>query len=91
MIVRWNAILIYKQWVIVIKCQMGNCSAVSWQELIIFQWDDDDPFVLDQIAWLDFYSAIYTSSLKQQSADRHVTPLRYIIMIPRQPVIALTP
>jgi hypothetical protein len=32
----------------------------------------DVRFVLDQHADLDFYSA---SSLKQQSADRHVTPL----------------
>ena len=34
----------------------------------------------------DFYSA---NSLKQQSADRHVTPLGYIILIPRQPVLLL--
>ena len=31
--------------------------------------DDDDRFVLDQFAELDSYSV---SSLKQQSADRHV-------------------
>ena len=36
--------------------------------------DDDDEvyFVLDQHAELDIYSA---SSLKQQTVDRHVTPL----------------
>jgi hypothetical protein len=35
-----------------------------------FQWDDDEiRFDLDQHAELDFYSA---SSLKQQSAGRHV-------------------
>ena len=45
-------------------------------------------FVLDQHAELDFYSA---SSLKQQPAGRHVAPLRHIIMIPSQPVFALTP
>ena len=45
-------------------------------------------FVLDQHAYLDFYSA---SSLKQQSADRHVAPLGHIILIPSQPVFALTP
>ena len=33
----------------------------------------DVRFALDQHVGLDFYSA---SSLKQQSADRHVTPLR---------------
>jgi hypothetical protein len=44
-----------------------------------FQWDDEVCFVLDHHAGLDFYSA---SSLKQQSADRHVAPLRHIILIP---------
>jgi hypothetical protein len=34
--------------------------------------DDDVRFVVDQHVELDFYSA---SSLKQQSADRHVAPL----------------
>jgi hypothetical protein len=53
------------------------------------QWDDDEVrFVLDQHAELDFYSA---SSLKQQSTGRHVTPLGHIILIPSQPVFALTP
>jgi hypothetical protein len=39
-------------------------------------------FVLDQYAELDFYSA---SSLKQQSAGRHVGQLGHIILIPSQP------
>ena len=43
---------------------------------------------LDQHAELGFYSA---SSLKQQSAGRHVTPLGHIILIPSQPVFALSP
>ena len=43
-------------------------------------------FVLDQPE-LDLSSA---SSLKQQSADRHVAPLGHIILIPSQPVFALT-
>ena len=56
-----------------------------------FQWDDDDDevrFVPDQYAELDFYSA---SSLKQQSAGRHVAPLRHIILILSQPIFALSP
>ena len=44
--------------------------------------------MLDQHAELDFYSA---SSLKQQSADSHVAPLGHIILIPSQPVFALSP
>jgi hypothetical protein len=45
-------------------------------------------FVLDQHAELDFNSA---SSLKQQSAGRHVAPLGHIILILSQPVFALSP
>jgi len=59
---------------------LSNFSALSWREQVNFQWYDDEVcFVLDQHAELDFYSA---SSLKQQSADRHVTPLGHIILIP---------
>jgi hypothetical protein len=55
----------------------------------IFQWDDDGVrFVLDQHAEFHFYSA---SSLKQQSTGRKVTPLGNIILIPSQPVFALSP
>jgi hypothetical protein len=50
--------------------------------------DDEVRFVLDQHAELDFDSA---SSLKQQSSGRHVAPLGRIILIPSQPVFALTP
>jgi hypothetical protein len=60
-------------------------SAISWQEQINFQWDDDEVrFVLDQHAELDFHS-------EQQSMGRHVTPLWHIIPIPSQPVFALSP
>jgi hypothetical protein len=61
---------------------MARTSYVQWND------DDDVHFVLDQHAELDFYSA---SSLKQQSAGRHVAPLGHIIMISSQPVFALTP
>ena len=54
----------------------------TWQEQVNIQWDDV-LFVLDQHANLDFYSA---SSLKQQSAGRHVAPLGHIILILSQPV-----
>jgi hypothetical protein len=31
--------------------------AISWWEQVNFQWNDDEVrFVLDQHAWLDFYS-----------------------------------
>ena len=63
-------------------------SAISWREQVNFQWDDDEVrFVLDQHAELDFNSA---SSLKQQPAGRHVAPLGHIILIPSQPVFALS-
>ena len=60
------------KWVIVVKRQFSNFSAISWREQVNFQWyDDEGRFVLDQHAELDFYSA---SSLKQQFAGRHVAP-----------------
>ena len=40
------------------------------------------------IVELNCYSA---SSLKQQSANRHIAPLGHIILIPSQPVFALSP
>jgi hypothetical protein len=56
---------------------------------LILKLDDDEVrFVPDQHADMDFYCA---SSLKQQSADRYVAPLRHIILIPSQPVFALSP
>ena len=75
------------EWVIVALCQFSNFSAISWREQVNFQWDDDEVrFVLNQLAELDLYSA---SSLKQQFADRHVSQLGHIILIPSQPVFAL--
>ena len=68
-------------------------SAISWREKVNFQRDDDDDdddvrFVLDQHAELECYSA---SLLQQQSAGRHVAPFAHIILIPSQPVFALSP
>ena len=74
---------------IVVKRQVSNFSAISWREQVNFQSDDDEGlFVLDQDAELDFFSA---SSLKQQSAGRHVALLGHIILIQSQPVFALSP
>ena len=66
------------------KKKKKQLSAISWRE----QVDDEVRFVLDQHAELDLYSA---SSLKQQSAGRYVASLGYIILIPSQPVCALSP
>ena len=53
------------------------------------KWNEDEVcIVLDQHAYLDFYIA---SSLKQQPSGRHVAPLGHIILIPSQPVFALSP
>ena len=74
---------------IVVKRQVSNFSAISWQEQVNFQSDDDEGlFVLDQDAELGFISI---SSLKQQSAGRHVVLLGHIILIQSQPVFALSP
>jgi hypothetical protein len=64
-------------------------SAMLWREQVNYQWDDDGVrFVLDQHAELELYSA---SSLRQQSAGRNVTPFGHIILIPSQPIFALSP
>ena len=66
----------------------SNFPAISWREQVNFQWDGDEiRFVLVQHAELDVHSV---SSLKQHSADRHVAPLGHVILIPSQPVLALT-
>ena len=57
-------------------------------KLIVNENEDEVRFLLGQHAYFDFYSA---SSLKQQSADRHVAALGHIILISSQPVIALSP
>jgi hypothetical protein len=62
-------------------------SAISWLEQVNFQLNDDDD-VLDQHTELDFYSS---SSLKQQSMERHGTLLGHIILIQSQPVFSLSP
>jgi hypothetical protein len=50
---------------------MNNFSAISWREQVIFdEMMKYVRFVLNQHAWFDF-----ASSLKQQSAARHVAPL----------------
>ena len=69
---------------------MGDWLFFNANSAIFQLYDDDDVvcFVLDQHTELDFYSA---SSLKQQSVDRYVAPLGHIILIPSQPVFALTP
>ena len=74
---------------IVVQSQFSNVSAISWREQINFQSDDDDVrFILEQHSELDFYSV---NSLKQQSADIHVALLGHIILIPSQPIFALSP
>ena len=77
------------QYVIFVYCQFSNFSAISWREQVNFQRNDDEVrFLLDQHTELDVYSA---SSLKQQSAGRHVAQLGHIILIPSQPIFALSP
>jgi len=65
----------------------ANSAIFQLSEQVNCPWDDDEVrFVLDQHT--KCYSA---SSLKQQSSDRHVDPLRHIILIPSQPVFTLYP
>jgi hypothetical protein len=57
-------------------CLPADCCFSELANKVHF--DDDVHFVLDQHAEMDFYSA---SSLKQQSAGRHVAPPGHIILI----------
>jgi hypothetical protein len=62
---------------------------MSWRKQVNYQCDDDEVrLVVDQHSQLELYSA---NSLLQHSADRHVAPLGHIILIPSQPVFALSP
>jgi hypothetical protein len=63
--------------------------AISWREQCTVRWLNDDTLnVLDQHAYLDFYSV---GTPKLQSAGGYVAPFGHIILISSQPVFALTP
>ena len=77
------------EWVIVDQRQFRDVQLYHGENMyrLIFHYDEEISFVLDNHAELDVYSA---SSLKQQSEDMHVAPLGNIIMIPSQPVFAFS-
>ena len=84
-----TSLVTVSEWLLFLMSCEQYCSAILLQVQVTFQWDDDDVcFVIDQPPLLNFCSA---SSLKQQSAGRHVASLRQIILIPTQPVFALSP
>jgi hypothetical protein len=67
-LIGWNCYMeIVSVWMIVLVwCQFSNFTAISCREQVNFQWNDDDEvlFVLDQHAYLDFYSAHWNNSLQ---------------------------
>jgi hypothetical protein len=63
-------------------------STISWREQVNFQCSDEVRFVLDQHA-RNFI--VLDHFLKQRSTDRHVASVGHIILIPSQPVFALSP
>ena len=65
-----------------------SCSYVIKRTSYIQCNSDDVHVVLDQYALFYYYSA---NSMKQQSGCRLDAPLEHIILVPRQPVFALTP
>ena len=75
------------EWLFKANSAIFQLLSISWRKQVNFQWDDDETrFILDQHAELYFYSA---SSLKQQSAGRHVAPLGHIILISSQSLLFL--
>jgi hypothetical protein len=77
---------------------VSDCCLIPTQQFFSYimrvqvncQWDDYEArLLLNQHAQLDIvYSA---SSLRQQSADRHVALLGHTIVIPSQPTFVLSP
>jgi hypothetical protein len=69
----------------------GVVKLVLWAQISPSKWAIlNDSYIIGVFAWLllDFYNA---SSQKQLSLSRHIAPLWHIILIPSQPVIALSP
>ena len=89
--------LVFKVWLEIsdllqalILCNVNLIRITDWRANISIQglmnWGQS-LFVLEQCALFHFHSA---STLKQQSAGRHVAPLEPIILIPIQQVFTLT-
>jgi hypothetical protein len=85
----WNSVLL-KEWVIVVfKANSAIFQLYHGEnKLIINEMMMKSTLYQTNMLSLVLYSA---SSLKQQSAGRHVAPLGHIILIPSQPVFALSP
>jgi hypothetical protein len=65
-------------WLVVVVRQFRNFSTILWWVQVNFQWEDGEVRYTE----LDFfYSA---SSLKQQSAGRHIASIGHIFLIPSQ-------
>ena len=74
-------------WFMVLSANTAIFQLHHGENKLIWNDDDEGRLVLDPHVKLNFHSS---SSLKQQSAERHVAPLGYIILIPSQPVFALS-
>jgi hypothetical protein len=68
------------------KVRTENDNNFGYEKITILV--DNIPLIDVHVHLTAFYSA---SSLKQQSSDRHVAPLGHIILMPSQPVFALSP
>ena len=84
-------------WVLLLKTVIYDMTTREWllfsANSTIFQlYHGENKLIFNEMmmrsAELDLYSA---SSLKQQSMGRHVAPPGHIILIPSQPVFALSP
>ena len=82
-------IILVRKWLLFNAKWASNFVTYIMAEIyyILMRWWDVRS-VLNQQMYLDFYT---TSSLKQQFMGRNVPPFGHNILIPSQPVIALTP
>ena len=81
---------------VVFSCQQIGVN--TFYKYIEFQVNSFDSYweiliILKKISLISMYYVKTRAdcSLKQQSAGRHVAPLRHIILIPSKPVFALSP
>ena len=68
--------------------QISNFQAISWREQVTF----DEMIMISalyQTYTLSWIFIVLPTSLKQQSVGRHVTSLRYIILILSNPVLVV--
>jgi hypothetical protein len=83
----FNTIHDIHEWVsewLLFNALKSNCSTISWQEQVTFQWDDYVLYKSKKLSWI----FIVLAHWKKQSVWKSVVPVGYIALIPSQPVLS---